>query len=76
MPSRHIMRIELSGPAKQKLNSLSETYGMTQVAMMSRLIEWFASQPQHIQAATLAALPKENAGEVVKMILQAMASGK
>jgi hypothetical protein len=70
------MRIELSGPAKQKLNSLSETHGMTQVAMMSRLIEWFSRQPQHIQAATLAALPKENASEVAKMILQAMASGK
>jgi hypothetical protein len=45
MAQRHIMRIELSGPAKQDLSTESEHYGMTQVAIMSRLIEWFAKQP-------------------------------
>jgi hypothetical protein len=70
------MRIELSGPAKQKVNTLSDTHGMTQVAMMSRLVEWFARQPQTVQAATIASLPKESGSEVVKLILQQMAGSK
>src|SRR3954471_23346554 len=53
MSRRFIMRIELTGGAKQKLSTLSDKNGMTQVAMMSRLVEWFAGQNELIQAAVL-----------------------
>ena len=49
MPKRFIMRIELTGPAKNKLATLSDKHGMTQVAMMSRLVEWYAGQNELIQ---------------------------
>ena len=39
MAKRFIMRIELTGGAKQKLGVMSDRHGMTQVAMMSRLLE-------------------------------------
>jgi len=48
---RHIMRIELSGSAKKKHETLSDHHGMTQVAMMSRLVEWMTQQDQSIRWA-------------------------
>lgn len=75
MAQRHIMRIELSGPAKKKLSTLSDRYGMTQVSMMSRLVEWFAKQNEVIQSATLMNYPSDIAPDVAKLILEKM-SGK
>jgi hypothetical protein len=73
MPKRFIMRIELTGPAKQKLGTLSDHHGMTQVAMMSRVIEWFAGQGEMIQAACLGRYPSEVEPEVAMLILKRMA---
>jgi hypothetical protein len=42
MASRIIVRIELTPSAKDALNSLTDKAGMTQVALLSRLVEWFA----------------------------------
>jgi hypothetical protein len=72
MNRRHIMRIELTASAKQKLSSLSEAKGMTQVAMMSRLVEWFSVQPPTIQAATLGQFPDEIRPDVARLILKQM----
>ena len=44
MAARIIVRIELTPKAKDRLNGLSERAGMTQLAMLSRLVEWFANQ--------------------------------
>ena len=70
---RHIMRIELTGPAKQKLSSLSDRHGMTQVAMMSRLVEWFAAQDEPIQSAVESRFSTQTHADVAKMILKKMA---
>ncbi|HEY7089769.1 MAG TPA: hypothetical protein VH518_16850 [Tepidisphaeraceae bacterium] len=72
MSKRHIMRIELTGPAKNKLSSLSDRHGMTQVAMMSRLVEWFSRQDDAIQAATIGRYPPEIEGDIAKLILKRM----
>jgi hypothetical protein len=74
MARRFIMRIELTGPAKQKLSTLSDKHGMTQVAMMSRLVEWFASQNELIQSAMIGRYPSEIEGDIAKLILKKMAS--
>jgi hypothetical protein len=73
MAKRFIMRIELSGAAKQKLGAMSDRHGMTQVAMMSRLVEWFASQGELIQSACLGRYPSEVEPDVAKLILKRMA---
>jgi hypothetical protein len=70
MAKRFIMRIELSGPAKQKLSNLSDRHGMTQVAMMSRLVEWFANQAEPIQAATVGRFPTDVEADVAKLLLK------
>ena len=76
MSRRFIMRIELTGPAKQKLSALSDKNGMTQVAMMSRLVEWFAGQNELIQAAVLGHYPQEVESDVARLILKRMAGEK
>lgn len=72
MARRFIMRIELTGPAKQKLSTLSDKHGMTQVAMMSRLVEWFASQNELIQSAMIGRYPDEIEQDIAKLILKKM----
>lgn len=76
MSRRYIMRIELTASAKQKLSNLSERHGMTQVAMMSRIVEWFAAQSELIQAAVLGRYPAEIQADVAKLILTRMAGEK
>jgi hypothetical protein len=70
------MRIELTGPAKQKLAMLSDKHGMTQVSMMSRLVEFFAVQDEKVQGAMMGHYPSEIAGDVASLILRRMAGAK
>ena len=73
MARRFIIRIELTQSAKGKLNEISDHNGMTQVSVMSRMVEWFASQPELIQAAVLGRYPREIEDDVAKLILRRMA---
>jgi hypothetical protein len=66
------MRIELTGPAKNKLSSLSDKHGMTQVAMMSRLVEYFAGQNELIQSAMIGRYPEEMEPDIARLILRKM----
>src|SRR3954470_8571932 len=73
MPRRFIIRIELTQSAKSKLSEISDHNGMTQVSIMSRLVTWFADQPELIQAAVLGRYPREIEQDVAKLILKRMA---
>ena len=72
MARRFVIRIELTHSAKTKLHDLSKQNGMTQVSIMSRLVEWFTAQPEIIQAAALGRYPKEIEQDVAKLILSRM----
>ena len=76
MSRRFIMRIELTASAKQKLSALSDKHGMTQEAMMSRLVEWFAAQDPLIQGAVLGHYPQEIEADVAKLILKRLSGDK
>lgn len=76
MASRIIVRIELTPSAKEALNELTDKAGMTQVALLSRLVEWFSHQTDMIQAAVLGQYPSEIEGDIAKMILKRMGTGK
>lgn len=73
MAQRYIMRIELTLISKKKLATLSDRHGMTQVAMMSRLVEWFASQSEEIQAAVVGRYPEKIAPDIARILLKKMA---
>jgi len=70
MPRRVIMRIELTPSAKDLLTDLCQRNGMTQVAVMSRITEWFANQDQLIQGAILGHYPVGIESDVAKLILK------
>ncbi len=74
MKKRVVYRIQLTPDAKKRLLNLSEQFGVTQVAMTSRMVEWFTSQPDMIQAAILGLYPELLKKEVATLILERMAS--
>jgi hypothetical protein len=74
---RVIMRIELYPEAKEELTDLCDRLGMTQIAATSRIIEWFTTQSDVVQAAILGLYPRDIRAEVAEMILKRMvADGK
>ncbi|MGA2497876.1 MAG: hypothetical protein ABSH20_09050 [Tepidisphaeraceae bacterium] len=76
MASRIIVRIELTPAAKDALNDLTDKAGMTQVALLSRLVEWFAHQSDMIQASVLGQYPSEIEADIAKLIMKKLSSGK
>jgi predicted transcriptional regulator len=47
------LRIQLDANAKTRLDIIAERRGMTQVAVMSRLVGWFAHQDDYVQTSVL-----------------------
>ena len=71
MPSqRAIMRIQLDSDAKTELDRLCDKRGMTQIAVMSRLVGWFVKQDDVIQTAVLASLTDESLARLAKQLLK------
>ena len=71
---RVIMRIELTPDAKKGLTDLCDRLGMTQIAATSRIIEWFTTQPDVVQAAVLGLYPQDIRSEIAEIILKRLAS--
>jgi hypothetical protein len=71
--SRIILRIELTPAAKGHLNDFCDKAGMTQVATLSRLVEWFARQPDMVQRLIVGHIPKEMQQDVARMMLKNLA---
>jgi hypothetical protein len=70
------MRIELFPEAKKGLSDLCDRLGMTQIAATSRVIEWFTTQTDVVQAAILNLYPQDIRAEVAEIVLKRMASEK
>jgi hypothetical protein len=68
--SRIILRIEITAEAKDNLQQTTRQSGMTQVALLSRLVEWFAEQPHTLRSAVLDLYPPEIREDVLKIILK------
>jgi hypothetical protein len=71
---RVIMRIELTPDAKKGLTELCDRLGTTQIATTSRIIEWFTTQPEVVQAAVLGLYPQDIRAEIAELILKRLAS--
>jgi hypothetical protein len=74
--SRIIVRIELTPSAKEQLTGVAKRNGMTQVAVTSRLLEWFATQSELVQAAILGHYPHAIQAEIAELILKRISTGK
>ena len=76
MASRIIVHFELTPPARKALDLLTTKNGMTQVAMLSRLVEWMARQSNVVRASILSGFPSENQAATARLIIKELASGK
>lgn len=66
------MRIQLRIPAKQKLDALCEQRGMTQIAVMSRLVDWFVEQDDLIQGSVLRHINVADDSEIAQILIDRM----
>jgi hypothetical protein len=76
MEQRIILRIELLPSAKARLNEFCDKAGMTHVAMLSRVVEWFAEQPDAVQRLIVGHIPKEMRGDVARIMLTSLAKNR
>lgn len=65
---RAIMRVQLDSATKTELDDLCDKRGMTQIAVMSRLVDWFVRQDALIQAAVLSSLSDESLSRLAKQL--------
>lgn len=76
MKKRVVFRIQLTTDAKKRLLDISDQLGITQIAIASRLVEWFANQPDLIQAAVLGLYPDLIKQDVATLILNRLAENQ
>jgi hypothetical protein len=70
-----VIRLQLDGAAKEKLDEVCDLRGMTQIAVLSRLVKWFANQDEVVQASVLNLMSEERLGDLSRMMVQSMYGG-
>jgi hypothetical protein len=70
---RAVIRLQLDVSAKQALDKLCERRGMTQIAVLSRLVRWFADQDEVVQASVLGLMSDGSLGELANLLLKRLA---
>jgi hypothetical protein len=73
-PTRAIMRIDLTPAAKEQFLKVAERQGMTQLAVTSRIVEWFCKQPENVQYAVLQSQFNDNQAAIAKMVMSKFTS--
>lgn len=74
MAKRAVIRLQLDIAAKQQLDKLCEKRGMTQIAVLSRLVKWFGRQDEVVQASVLGLLSDEMLGDLGEILLKRLAN--
>jgi hypothetical protein len=74
--NRAIMRIQLDTSAKSELDKFCMDRGMTQIAVMSRLVDWFVQQDQVIQTAVMASLSDGAMSALARQMLKRLSTGR
>ena len=72
---RAVIRLQLEMSAKQALDKLCEKRGMTQIAVLSRMVRWFVAQDEIVQASILGLLSEAALGDLSRVLLGRLADG-
>jgi hypothetical protein len=67
---RAVIRLQLEITAKHGLDKLCEKRGMTQIAVLSRLVRWFVAQDEVVQASVLGLMSDAYLGELAPILLK------
>ena len=74
--SKRVMaRLQLDPAAKRELDALCGRRGMTQVAVLARLVRWFGGQGEVVQASVLGLMSDDRLGELARVLVERAASG-
>jgi len=73
---RSVMRIQLETDAKIELDKVCDRRGMTQITVISRLVEWFVRQDDAIQTAVMATLSDTAMSQLAKQLLKRLSSNR
>ncbi|MCC7204259.1 MAG: hypothetical protein IT441_04215 [Phycisphaeraceae bacterium] len=76
LTNRVTVRVQLESSCKKMLDELCDRRGMTQIAVMTRLVNWFVEQNELIQAAVLGQLSAQAQQELARRLLQQMVGGR
>jgi len=76
MSKRIIMRVELRPQSYDRLNEFCDRTGMTKVAALSRLIDWFCRQSDSIQAIIQGLFPSAIESDIATLILESTKANK
>jgi hypothetical protein len=71
---RSIMRIEMDVDAKDRLEDICQRRGMTQISVMSRVVNWFSDQDDSVQTAVLASPSTGSSPALSKTLLKKLSS--
>lgn len=75
-PVEEVFRIQLTTDAKERVEHFTERFGITQIALTSRLVGWFAEQPDLIRTAILGLYPQVLPDDVAKLIIERIQRGE
>jgi hypothetical protein len=68
--------VPLDRQSKTRLEKLCGKCGMTQIAMMSRIVNWFVRQDDTVQTMVLGSLSPESMAPLARKLLQRLADDK
>ncbi len=71
---RAIVVIRMDAQSKNRLDTLCQKLGMTQLAVTTRMANWFLSQNDTVQAVVLGSLSKESMRPLVRTLLRRVAA--
>ncbi len=71
---RVIFRVDLTQQTRTQIVELSNEIGVTHVHLASRLVEWFAEQPNKIQLGILGFYPDMTDKDIAKQLLTEIAA--
>ena len=72
----YVTRLELESGVNPILNSLCDCTGMTQVAVLSRIVAWWAGQPAEIQKSIIQPNAARDDHELAMRIIREWAKGR
>lgn len=73
---RAVLRIKLEEGAIERIEHICERRGMTQIAVMSRIVNWLSTQDDFIQTSVLGALSDESVSALAISLLMKLSEKK
>jgi hypothetical protein len=69
-PKPSVMRLQLDAESKNHLDAVCRKRGMTQIALMSRLVSWFTRQDDYMQTSVLHPLSEGTLAAMAKSAIK------